>query len=878
MANNNSATASSSTEKQRNAGKSQDDALSQTKVGSNPQKGTQDVLSSKSKRKFSQHVGPTSDSVPPESKYRRTIPGPSSAPGIASETSAVRRKFAQQLSLDEPPSKDYSTIPPKPDSGSNNNRFSDIIGNNKGLTTTNHVQIKDLLSKNNHQDDHSIKYPERLRKALKYPLYSHQKIAVNWMAEMESNEQKLGGILADDMGLGKTLSTIGLILSRRAKASTPGAKTNLIVAPLSLLKQWQREIDEKILPDYKLRVFIQHTKKISFNELSSYDVVLTSYGLIGSEYKKLALYTAECEEKTVEIDKEHLSKMCPILGPKSWFFRVILDEAQCIKNAKTNCAKGASRLKAKFRWCLTGTPMQNGPKELASLIHFLRIQPYCDLKLYEDTFKCLDPKNVSGISEYAMSSAVKQLQALISAMCLRRNKNSMIDGKPIIELKGKTEIIDHVVFDENEQRYYNSLEQKTRAEYGRYQVSGTIGMNYARILVMLLRLRQACCHPYLHFAHLEFINPDINVNESLIPYAKTLQPDLVTRIKEANAFECSSCHNAMENPFIIHPCGDYFCAACVERFMDQSNQKSIRNGNESGNTKKSCPVCQRHSTFKFISYDDFKKVHMPEEINIHDYEVSDTDDGDEENDNHGSLKDFVVDDDVEDGKAKSKTKPKAKVDELQPYLLDQLRKKAAQSLEAHKVYMRFLRKTWMPSTKVTKCCQLISEIQIKSQEKIIVFSQWTLLLDFLEVAIGDQLNMKACRYDGSMSTVKRDNAISEFTNNPDLKVILVSLRSGNAGLNLTAASQVIIMDPFWNPYVENQAIDRTYRIGQHRDVTVHRILIQERTIEDRIIKLQNKKREMIESALDEESVKDIGRLDSNGLTFLFGFDQKSDQK
>ena len=87
-------------------------------------------------------------------------------------------------------------------------------------------------------------------------------------------------------------------------------------------------------------------------------------------------------------------------------------------------------------------------------------------------------------------------------------------------------------------------------------------------------------------------------------------------------------------------------------------------------------------------------------------------------------------------------------------------------------------------------------------------------------------------------------------------------------LNLTAANHVIILDPFWNPYIEEQAVDRAHRIGQRRPVTVHRILIQN-TVEDRIMDIQNRKREVIDSALDENASRSISRLGAKDLAYLF---------
>lgn len=205
---------------------------------------------------------------------------------------------------------------------------------------------------------------------------------------------------------------------------------------------------------------------------------------------------------------------------------------------------------------------------------------------------------------------------------------------------------------------------------------------------------------------------------------------------------------------------------------------------------------------------------------------------------------------------------------MKPSMLKSLRIEAGKNQAAYKKYMRYLRKTWMPSAKVTACMELLEKIKA-SKEKAIVFSQWTLLLDLLEVAMTqNKSGPKPLRYDGSMSGDQRAQAARDFTKKPEATVMLVSLRAGNAGLNLTAANNVIIMDPFWNPYIEMQAVDRAHRIGQTKDVKVHRILTQE-TVEDRIMELQERKKAIVEAALDETESMKIGRLNVNELKFLF---------
>jgi len=143
------------------------------------------------------------------------------------------------------------------------------------------------------------------------------------------------------------------------------------------------------------------------------------------------------------------------------------------------------------------------------------------------------------------------------------------------------------------------------------------------------------------------------------------------------------------------------------------------------------------------------------------------------------------------------------------------------------------------------------------------------LLDLLEVPI-DREGWGYRRYDGSMNAKMRGDAVDEFRDTrKNVRIMLVSLKAGNAGLNLNMASQVIILDPFWNPYIEEQAIDRAHRLGQERPVKVHRVLI-ENTVEDRILNLQEKKRKLISEILDEKAHQSIARLGVQDLAYLFG--------
>ncbi|KAK6087821.1 SNF2 family domain-containing protein [Seiridium cupressi] len=767
--------------------------------------------------------------------------------------------------------------------------------------------IRDLLANIpiDAQPDNQADTPD----GFKYSLYLHQKIALKWMQNMEADEKKKGGILADDMGLGKTISTLALISTRPATPD-PGsryANPTLIVAPVSLIKQWERETMTKIESGrHSLAVLNAHdptNKNKSYLHFKQFDIVLTTYDKLSREARKFDDYVNSQAEKQQPVNDDHVLRHFPFMGPRSMFHRIVLDEAQAIKNAKSLRFKACRRIQATHRWCLTGTPMMNGVEELSPLINFLRIKPYNDTFAFKNAFACLSTK-VAGGRRWGQDTAMKKLQTLLKAIMLRRTKQSEINGQPIIQLLPKVEMVDHVVFGEDEDSYYRDLERDAQVKISRFLKEGLVGKRYTVALVLLLRLRQACCHPFLHITDLEFVNNDLPVKDMLANAGK-LRSDAVQRIidhiNSQEPFECPICYDSTENPSILL-CGHHTCSECLIKLRTVAEAQNIQAGNDGAMS--SCPECREAVDLNvYLSHDIFKQVHMEDQYKAEqadikdedetDSDVTDDDDdltasednSDEEVDERGNLKNFIVDDDDDSDfspvkkarpvtaekrkKTKRKHKGKGKKDDpVKPHELGKLRKEAGNNQIARKRYMNYLQRIWLDSAKITKCTQIISGIQ-DSGEKTIVFSQWTLLLDLLELQISKSLRLGYRRYDGSMSSAQRDAAVTGFTNDPNCKVMLISLKAGNAGLNLTMASHVIIMDPFWNPFIEQQAVDRAHRIGQTKEVKVHRVLVKE-TVEDRIVELQDRKRDLVNAALDENAARAIGRLSANDLAFLFG--------
>lgn len=227
----------------------------------------------------------------------------------------------------------------------------------------------------------------------------------------------------------------------------PAAGT-LVVCPASVLRQWARELDEKVTAEAKLGVLVYHGGNRTKDpiELASYDVVLTTYAIVTIEVPKQPLVDEDgVEENNVEsygISPEFSSNKrrkrtvysskkgkkgrkgidssfdnnAGALARVGWF-RVILDEAQTIKNHRTQVARACCSLRAKRRWCLSGTPIQNTIDDLYSYFRFLKYEPYAVYKSFYQTIKI--PISRNSLHGY------KKLQVILRAIMLRRTKGTL---------------------------------------------------------------------------------------------------------------------------------------------------------------------------------------------------------------------------------------------------------------------------------------------------------------------------------------------------------------------------------------------------------------------------------------------------------------------
>lgn len=618
--------------------------------------------------------------------------------------------------------------------------------------------------------------------------------------------------------------------------------------------------------------------------------------------------------------------------------------------------------------------MQNSVLELYSLLRFLRIKPYDDESLFYHEIG-------NPIQRIGDKKALKKLQALLKAILLRRTKSSVVDGKPILQLPPREILVESSNMDSDEQEFYKALEQGALDQMNLFISQGSVSRNYSSILVLLLRLRQACCHPKLiERAHRLKTNKIVSArsNRAAIALCRKLKPRIVAKLETQDTFTCPSCMDAIDpvNVVLFFPCGDFICTECCGEFFESANLEDI--------DAKRCPTCTGPISEKeLIDYSIFNLVHIegqtdqeilahrhhigrsassgrlslshslstqslasdfdnsiaPErqkatsqlsrssvgftlgandtqQEDAHDTQDEDTQDQDTQEDPSESSNIMEIPRLVESfpatrssidpfrsstslsklGSVNSKSFSSTMIPIVSPtnkyfrkpavhsnsrlHLSSTISSTSLSSLPVRPESSELFPDGWISSSKIDKCLSIISNVYENFPgEKVIVFSQFTSLLDFVEMALEAEAGQpgkkatKFLRYDGSMSANNRNQVIMDFYDDSEVTVLLISLKAGNVGLTLTCASHVILMDPFWNPFVEDQAMDRAHRIGQMRPVFVHRLVI-EGTVEDRILELQKKKKDLISGALDENGLKSIGKLDQKELLFLFGLGSK----
>jgi superfamily II DNA or RNA helicase len=287
-------------------------------------------------------------------------------------------------------------------------------------------------------------------RGLRATLRPYQEDGFRWLARLA--ELGVGACLADDMGLGKTLQTLALLLHRAPLGPA------LVTAPTSVCTGWRDEI-RRFAPDLVVHSLRGAERIDDLSALGPFDVLICTHGLLPREIPQLA---------------------------EVRFATAVIDEAQAFKNASTERAKAAYRLRADMRVATTGTPIENHLGELHSLFQF--VEPGLLGTAHSFKKRFADP-----IERMGDAHARQHLRARVTPLMLRRTKTQVLD-----ELPPRTDVLLRVEAEPEQRAFYEALRTRALDELERARAEGAAqGDQRMQVLAVLTRLRQACCHPAL---------------------------------------------------------------------------------------------------------------------------------------------------------------------------------------------------------------------------------------------------------------------------------------------------------------------------------------------------------------------------------------------
>ena len=303
----------------------------------------------------------------------------------------------------------------------------------------------------------------RLPKGLKSELRNYQVTGFKWLKILD--EYQFGGILADDMGLGKTIQLLAVLQSYIEEEKNP--KPSMVVCPSSLSLNWKNEIN-KFTPEIKTLV-ISGTAEERMTQIESirdYNLVITSYDLLKRDIEsyKLANYD---------------------------FKYIIADEAQYIKNNNTQNAKAIKEINSETRFALTGTPIENSLSELWSIFDFIMPGYLYSYKKFKDVYETQIIRDNDGW-------AIEKLKMQIEPFILRRTKKQVLT-----ELPDKTITVLNNEMQDEQLKLYMSFLSNARDEVKNEIKNNGFDKSQIKILALLMRLRQICCHPSLFISNYE---------------------------------------------------------------------------------------------------------------------------------------------------------------------------------------------------------------------------------------------------------------------------------------------------------------------------------------------------------------------------------------
>lgn len=338
-----------------------------------------------------------------------------------------------------------------------------------------------------------------------------------------------------------------------------------------------------------------------------------------------------------------------------------------------------------------------------------------------------------------------------------------------------------------EEDFYSALYTQTKSSSGDYVDSGTLLNNYVHIFDLLIRMRQSVDHAYLVVYSKKNTSGQTGLTQS---------GGAAPAIANGSA-DCDLCHEPPTDRVVSTCCGAAYCRSCVLEYMATTTSMAA-------SASMPCPSCREAFSIDLQARADIK--------------------------DDSSLK-------ISSAVKKNSATSAAGMPSL----------KELQHVATGSILRRINLFEFATSSKIEALTrELVLMRQTSPGSKAIVFSQFVNMLDLIRWRLHSDPYLEdiglGCRaLHGGMNVKARDACLKDFREDNNVRVLLMSLKAGGVALNLTCANHIFLMDPWWNPAAEMQAIDRTHRLGQYRPIRAVRF-IAENTVEERILQLQEKKR------------------------------------
>ncbi|QGI97716.1 hypothetical protein CEK26_010785 [Fusarium fujikuroi] len=724
-------------------------------------------------------------------------------------------------------------------------------------------------------------------KGMETPMHSQQLVAATWMVRREAmGLHPAGGILGDEMGLGKTITALATIVGHPAEPEDREddyGRATLVIAdsPHSASRTWMDQIKKHTSVGFTKRclIYSEELEKDS-RWWSTKNVVITYLNKLRAQFPSKREYQT-LKAKWAGDESGFQQALSKKLGPlfKVNWYRIILDEAHGIKNHSSSGALAVWRLNAKYRWALTGTPLANKLDEFFPYLKFIGCNFATTMRQYR--------------AEYIKSDqAAENFEQLVALVMLRRQQTEKFLGHTMVPLpkshradiwipcsgweKILLEVVDGAYQEklldaqnENQETAAHEHQQqqdtrenevesddKSETNFEDDENNGSNALDAYRIqLLRCLRLLQVTSHPltlekfYREEDHdvyidmtLERLKSEVTQSNldadqkalevSLEPaYSSGLQQlelvikdnfggseemeellKLTANEKKVKDVTCAFCNKRTppENPVQSSNCEHVYCHDCLSI--------AVKSKTKTGRTRvMQAPQCQITGCSPILGMGQAVKT-----LGCIDAAVK-------------AIKGYK-----EPGRDSIGTRWTGSRGDMASFF---------RAVCGHEDIDYGPVKMPLSSKVKATLAVMLTWMKEAPDDKIILYVQWTRTAKALGCVL-ESMGIKFLYYNRMANQKQKTQALDEFANKTDIKILVSSMKCGGQSLNLQMANRVIILDEWWNKAAEEQAFKRVYRTGQLKETHLVRIIAKD-SMDERIIMLQDAKEEVIRAALQD---------------------------